>query len=64
MQDDDGSDGTMVINARELLTAADCESIIRCDGCSVGYAWPPEEKPSPAMCARAHGGGRSGPSSR
>ena len=50
MQDDDGNDGTMVINARELLTAADCESIIRCDGCLVGYAWPPAEKPSPAMC--------------
>ena len=50
MQDHDGNDGTMVINARELLTADDCESIIRCDGCLVGYAWPPAEKPSPAMC--------------
>jgi hypothetical protein len=50
MQDHDGNDGTMVIKARELLTADDCEQIIRCDGCLVGYAWPPEEKPSPAMC--------------
>jgi hypothetical protein len=50
MQDHDGNDGTMVINARELLTADDCEQIIRCHGCLVGYAWPPEEKPSPAMC--------------
>jgi hypothetical protein len=50
MQDHDRNDGTMVINARELLTAADCEQIIRSDGCLVGYAWPPDEKPSPAMC--------------
>ncbi len=49
MQDHDGNDGTMVINAHELLTADDCESIIRSDGCLVGYAWPPAEKPSPAM---------------
>jgi len=52
MQDHDRNDGTMVINARELLTADDCEQIIRCDGCLVSYAWPPEEKPSPAMCKR------------
>lgn len=50
MQDYDGNDGTIVISARELLTADDCESIIRSDGCLVGYAWPPAEKPSPAMC--------------
>ncbi len=51
MQDHDGNDETMVINAqRELLTADDCESIIRSDGCLVGYAWPTAEKPSPAMC--------------
>ncbi len=37
MQDHDGNDGTMVINARELLTVDDCESIIRSDGCLVGY---------------------------
>ena len=50
MQDHDGNDGPTVINARELLTADDCEQIIRCDGCLVGYAWPTAETPSPAMC--------------
>jgi hypothetical protein len=49
MQDDDGNDETIVINAKELLTANDCEPIIRSDGCLVGYAWPTAEKPSPAM---------------
>ena len=49
MQDDDGNDGTIVINAQELLTAKDCEPIIRSDACLVGYAWPTAEKPSPAM---------------
>ena len=49
MPDDDGNDGTIVINAKELLTANDCEPIIRSDGCLVGYAWPTAETPSPAM---------------
>ena len=49
MQNDDGNDGTIVINVQELLTAKDCEPIIRSDGCLVGYAWPTAEKPSPAM---------------
>ena len=49
MQDDDGIDGTIVINAQELLTAKDCEPIFRSDGCLVGYAWPTAETPSQAM---------------
>jgi len=49
MQEDDGNDGTIVIEAQELLTANDCESIIRADGCQVGYAWPHADKPSSAM---------------
>ena len=50
MQDHDGNDGTMVINARELLTADDCESIIRCDG----YWWAMRghlPKSHPQRCA-------------
>lgn len=49
MQDDTENDGTITINAQELLTAKDCEPIIRSDGCLVGYAWPPGEKPSATM---------------
>ena len=49
MQDDTENDGTMTINAHELLTAKDCEPIIRSDGCLVGYAWRLAEKPSPTM---------------
>ena len=49
MQDDTENDGTMTINAQELLTAKDCDPIIRSDGCLVGYAWPLAEKPSPTM---------------
>jgi hypothetical protein len=49
MQNDDGSDGTMVINAQELLTAQDCEPILRCDGWLVGYGWVSGQKPSPAI---------------
>ena len=49
MQDNDANDGTIVIEAEELLTAKDCESIIRADGCQVGYAWPHAQKPSSVM---------------
>ena len=49
MQDDQENDGTITINAHELLTAKDCEPIIRSDGCLVGYAWPPTAKPSATM---------------
>ena len=49
MQEDDENDGTIVIDAQELLTAKDCESIIRADGCQVGYAWSHADKPSLAM---------------
>jgi hypothetical protein len=49
MQDDMENDGTITINAQELLTAKDCEPIIRSDGCLVGYAWPPAAKPSATM---------------
>jgi hypothetical protein len=53
MQDDDANDGTIVINARELLTAKDCEPIIRSDGCLIGYARPTAEKPSPPVLEHA-----------
>jgi len=49
LQGRDENDGTMMIHAQELLTERDCEQIIRCDGCSVGYAWPPAERPSRTM---------------
>jgi hypothetical protein len=49
MQDDAENHGTITINAQELLTARDCDPIIRSDGCLVGYAWPLAEKPSPTM---------------
>jgi len=49
MQDDDPNDTTIVIEAQDLLTARDCESIIRADGCQVGYSWPHSEKPSSAL---------------
>lgn len=49
MQSNTENDGTMLITARELLTVADCEQIIRADGCLVGYKWPEAQKPSPTM---------------
>ena len=49
MHSNDENDGTLVIKAQELLTAEDCEPIVRSDGCLVGYAWPAGHKPSPAM---------------
>lgn len=49
MQDDAENDGTMTIISQELLTARDCDPIIRSDGCLVGYAWPLAEKPTPTM---------------
>ena len=50
MQDDNSEhDGTITITAQELLTARDCEPIICSDGCLVGYAWEPADKPSATM---------------
>ena len=49
MHSNDENDGTLVIKAQELLTAQDCEPIIRSDGCLVRYAWPAGHKASPAM---------------
>jgi hypothetical protein len=43
------NDGTMMIQAHELLTVKDCDQIVRADGCLVGYAWPKKEKPSATM---------------
>jgi hypothetical protein len=49
MQNSDENNGTLVIQAQELLTEKDCEQIIYCEGCAIGYASPPAERPSQSM---------------